>query len=147
MGEISYFNTTGTSITIAAQSDGSTNMVLVNPATALSTGVYEFDNGGGDTGRLRYTGATTKMFHTAATISFSPESANDEFVIGIAKNGTVVTSSKVISKSRGIGETSGTALHVMLELAANDYIELYVGNMNSTGDFTIKSISMFAMGM
>jgi hypothetical protein len=147
MGEINYFNTTGTAITISAQSDGSTNMVLVNPTTALSSGEYEFDNGGGNTGRLRYTGTTTKMFHIACTISFSPDNANDEFVVGVAKNGTVISTSKIISKARGIGETSTTALHVMAEMATNDYLELYVGNISGTGNFTIKTLTMFAMGL
>jgi len=147
MGETNYFNTTGTAITISAQSDGSTNMVLVNPTTALSSGEYEFDNGGGNTGRLRYTGTTTKMFHIACTISFSPDNANDEFVVGVAKNGTVISTSKIISKARGIGETSTTALHVMAEMATNDYLELYVGNISGTGNFTIKTLTMFAMGL
>jgi len=147
MGEINYFDTTGTAITISTQSDGSSNMVLVNPTTALSSGEYEFDNGGGNTGRLRYIGETTKMFHIACTISFSPATANDEFVIGIAKNGTVISQSKVINMARGIGETSSTALHIMAELATDDYLELYVGNLSTTGNFTIKTIAMFAMGL
>lgn len=147
MGEISYFSTTGTAITIAAQSDGSTNMVKVNPTTALSADAYEFDNGGANDGRLRYTGSTTKMFHVACTISVAPAAANDVFVLGIAKNGTVGAGNKILQQIAGISAIQSTALHYMVELATNDYIELYVGNTSDADDFTINTLNLFAMGM
>ncbi len=143
MGEISYFNTTGTLITIGGTSDGSSNMQVVNPATALSSGVHEFDNGGGNTGRLRYTGTTTRMFHVAVTLSGTPQTGNDVFVFGVAKGGTVIAASKVL------GSTSGTqlsALHAMVELASNEYLELFVGNTSATRNFTVKSLNIFALG-
>lgn len=147
MGEISYFNTTGTTVTISAQSDGSTNMVKVAPTTAISASAYEFDNGGANNGRLRYTGTTTKQFHVACSISFKPATANDIFVIGIAKNGTVIAASKVLQQISGIAQIVSTALHVMAELATNDYLELFVGNVSDTDDFTITTLNMFAMGL
>lgn len=147
MGEISYFDTTGTTITISGTSDGSTNMVVVNPTTALSSGVYEFDNGGSNNGRLRYTGTTTKMFHVACTVSIASSGVNDVFVMGIAKGGTVIATSKVMNKITAAGDTQSTALHVMAELATNEYIELYVGNMTDTDNLVIKTLNLFAVGM
>ena len=44
-------------------------------------------------------------------------------------------------------DTQSTALHCMMELATNDYIELFVGNMNDADDFVIKTLNIFAMGM
>jgi hypothetical protein len=146
MGEISYFDTTGTTISIASTSDGSTNMVVVNPTTALSTS-YEFDNGGSNNGRLRYTGTTTKMFHIACTISIASTAANDLFVFGVAKNGSVVAASKVLMKVIGAADTQSTALHLMVEMATNDYLELYVGNTTDTDDLVVKTLNLFAMGM
>lgn len=147
MGEISYFDLTGTSVAIATVSDGSTNMVVVNPTTALSAGAYEFDNGGSNNGRLRYTGAITKMFHVACTISIAPASANDVFVLGVAKGGTVIASSKILQKVAVAGDTQSTALHVMAELATNEYLELYVGNTTDADDLVIKTLNLFALGM
>lgn len=147
MGEISYFSTTGTAVAIAAQSDGSTNMVVVAPTTALSSGVYEFDNGGSNNGRLRYTGADTKMFHTAITMSLSPAGANDTFVVGLAKGGTVVAASKILQKVVTAGDTQAFAFHCMVELATNNYIEVYVGNTTDADDVTVKTLNLFAMGM
>jgi hypothetical protein len=147
MGEVAYFDLTGTAVTIAAQSDGSTNMVVAAPTTALSAGAYEFDNGGSNNGRLRYTGAVTKMFHVACTISISPASVTDLFVLGVAKGGTVIAASKVLQKITTGGDIQSTAMHVMAELATNEYLELYVGNTTDTDDLTIHTLNLFAVGM
>ncbi|MFZ3011832.1 MAG: hypothetical protein WA060_02450 [Minisyncoccia bacterium] len=147
MGELSYFSTTGTAVPIAASSNGSTNMVLVAPTTALSMGEFEFDNGGANNGRLRYTGATTKMFHTAITMSIAPDGANDTFVVGLAKNGTVISSSKVLQKITNASDTQAFAFHLMVELATNDYIEVYIGNTSDADDLILKTLNIFAVGM
>lgn len=147
MGEVAYFDTTGTTITISGTSDGSTNMVVVNPTTALSSGQYEFDNGGSNNGRLRYTGSTTRHFHVACTISIASAAANDVFVFGVAKNGAVISASKVLMKVQGSGDTVSTALHVMTDLATNDYLELYVGNTTDTDNLVVKTLNLFALGM
>jgi hypothetical protein len=146
MGEISYFSTTGTAIAIATVSDGSTNMVKVDPITSLNNEM-EFDNGGADNGRLRYTGVNTKTFHVASTISFAPDTANDTFVVGIAKNGTVVAGSKILNQVTTASGIRSTAMHSMISLATNDYIEVYVGNITDADDFVIHTLTMFAMGM
>jgi len=144
MGELSYFNTTGTAIAIATVSDGSTNMVLCNPTCTLENHRL-FDMPAN--GRLRYIGGHCKMFHVASTISFAAEEANDVFVIGLAKNGTVLPTSKCLTKILNANDTASTALHVMVELCKDDYLELYVGNITDAGDFTLKTFNVFAMGM
>lgn len=147
MGEISYFDMTGTSVTIVTQSDGSTNMVKAAPTTALTSGGMEFDNGGANDGRLRYTGTTTRMFHVACTITISPAGANDTFVFGVAKGGTVLATSKVLLQAINASQPRSTAMHVMVEMATNDYLELYVGNTTDADDCTVHSLNLFAMGM
>ena len=146
MGEISYFNMTGTAVVIVAQSDGSTNMVKAAPTTTLDND-KEFDNGGADDGRLRYIGATTRSFHVACTISVAPASANDTFVFGVAKNGTVLAASKVLIQATTAAGIRSTAMHAMVSLATNDYLELFVGNTTDTDDCTVHSLNIFAMGM
>jgi hypothetical protein len=143
MGEVAYFNTTGTSVTIGSQSNGATNMVVVAPTSTL-TNDMEFDNGGADTGRMRYTGATTKVFHVAVTLSGTPTQPNDVFVFGIAKNGTVDPDCRVLGSASG---TQFSALHCMVTLATNQYLEAYVGNTSAGRNITIKSLNLFAMGM
>ena len=148
MGEISFFNGTPKVITVSTTSNGATNMVLCNPVTVLTTDMMGmgFDNGGTN-GRLRYTGATTRVFHVACTISVGPVVNNDQFVFGIARNGTVLSTSKVIQKTNNSGEIMSTALHVMVTLAQNEYLELYVGNMTAGRNVEIYSLNFFALGM
>jgi len=143
MAEVAYFNTTGTAVTISAQSDGSTNMVVIAPATTLSNDL-SFDNGGADNGRLRYTGATTRTFHVAVTFSGTPATPNDVFVAGIAKGGVIDADCKVLGSSAG---TQFSALHCMVSLATNEYLELYIGNITASRNIIIKSLNIFAMGM
>ena len=148
MGEISFFNGTPKIITISSTSNGATNMVLCNPVTVLTTDMMGmgFDTGSAN-GRLRYTGATTRVFHVACTISVGPVTNNDQFVFGIARNGTVIPPSKVIQKTNNSGEVMSTALHVMVTLAQNEYLELYVGNMTAGRNVEIYSLNFFALGM
>jgi hypothetical protein len=144
MGEASYFDTTGTLVTIAAQSNGTTNMVVVAPTTTFIE-CQDFDNGGSDAGRIRYTGNETLHFHCACTWSCLAATGNDVFVLGVAKNGTVVASSKIIN-TLAANAVQGNAIHVIVELAKNDYLELYIGNLTAGRNATIRSLNLFAMG-
>lgn len=146
MGEISYFSLTGTTVDVTAVSDGATNFVKCAVTSTFDAGGYEFDNGGSDTGRLRYTGATTKMFHCASTLSFGG-GASSTLVLAVAKNGSAVLESRAIMKMASGGDARSTALHQMVELDTNDYIELWVGNLTNTTDPTIYTMNLFAMGM
>ena len=146
MGEISYFSTTGTSETISAQSDGSTNTVKLN-ATSTLVNVNEFDNGGADDSSLRFIGDTTRDYHLAMTVSLTPATNNDDFMICIAVNDSCIDASKVIMKLGTTADTQSTALHVTTTLETNDVISVRVGNLDGTGDVTLKSLNLFAMGM
>lgn len=145
MGEVSYFNTTGTAIAISGTSDGSTNMVVVNPTTTLSSDTHGFDSP--SAGRLRYIGTKVRCFHIACSISFAAAGAADTFVFGIAKNGTVMSSCKILTRNINASDTRSTALHCYTEMNPNDYLELYVGNTTDADDVTIKTVNLFAMGM
>lgn len=145
-GSLSYFSLTGTAITISAASDGSTNMVKVDvPSTVapISTG---FDNGGASNGRLRYTGSTTKTFLVTACVS-SSEASSDILVIGIAKNGMVESSSRVLEAAKTSGTVSATTLTAIISLAQNDYLELFIGNTTDTSPPKIQAVSISAVAV
>jgi N-acetylneuraminic acid mutarotase len=146
-GEISYFSTTGTSITISGTSNGLTNMVPVAVSTSLTSPATGFDNGGSNNGRLRYTGATTRMCHIAAELSASPATTGDSFVFAIAKNGTVVQPSRVLQKLGTTSDNQSVSIHAYTELVTNDYVELYVGNMTASRNIDIKTAQIFCTAM
>jgi hypothetical protein len=147
MGEISYFDLTGQTINITSSTtDGNSNMFLCNPASTFSTDSCGFSNGGANTGRLKYTGTTTRSFHIACTISVAPTSSGT-FIFELKKSGTTyLLNSRVIQKLPS-SDTQSTAMHVFVTLAPNDYLELWVGNTTGTGDIKIKSLNLFALGM
>lgn len=153
MGEISYFSTTGTTVNISGLSDGSTNMIVCAPSPASSISLVtmpmnEFSKSDSYPGRLTYDGKTTRTFHIACTISVTPSYENDLYVFGVAKGGTVVTSSKIIQRMSSTSDTQSTAMHVVIVLAKGEYLELKVGNLSSSGkDVKIKSLNLFALGM
>lgn len=145
MGEVSYFSTTGTSISISATSDGSNNMIVCNPTTNFVLPSSDFSSN--NSGRLTYTGKTIRTFHIACTISASPATSSDQFVFAVAKNGTINTSSKIIQKMGTTADAQSTAIHIAITMSANDYLELYVGNLTAGRNVVLKSINLFALGI
>ncbi len=150
MGEVSFFNVTGTAANVTGLSSGASgndNMVPCIVTTAY-TGMTEFDNGGTNNGTLRYVGRTPRMMHIACTISVAPANSGDQFVFGVAKNGTLVNASKLLQKMGNTSDIQSTAIHVVISMVYGDYLQLYVGNTTASGrDVTIKSLNLFALGM
>lgn len=146
MGAVDYFNTTGTVITIANQSDGSTNLVRLNPTTTNYTAM-NFDNGGANDGRLRKKGALTKHCHVAITLSGSPVTNNDSFVAGVAKNGTALSTCKVQQRFGSSTDTQVMTYHCNLDMAVNDTLDPVIGNLTGGRNLTLKSLNVFAMCM
>lgn len=153
LGEISYFSAdvpgrVGTNITFTNNSNGSSNMVLCQPITAF-VGRGDFDNGGSDNGRLRYIGKNAKTFHIACTVSgtLSTTGSSRTFVFGIAQNGGVIAASKILNRIATTTDMQSTALHLMVTMNPNDYLELYMGNVSNTSTFELFSFNLFALGM
>lgn len=149
MGEISYFDFAGFTVNVTGLSAGALgndNMVKINPTTGT---IFVNDGlGTGTNSRLTYTGATTRYFHIALSFSYSPVNDNDAFVFAVAKNGDVKDSSKLFTTTGGELNYQSTAMHVLLSLAQNDYIEFWVGNISASGrDIRIKSFNFVAIGM
>lgn len=142
-GALSYFSTTGDAASVVAISDGLTNMVKLDPPTALGGVVSGFDNGGASNGKLRYTGTTTKNFAVTARISLSAANA-DTLVFGLAKNATIDQPSRVLVTPTATGEIVTITLTTFISLAANDYLELFVGNLDATNSPTIHVLAIEA---
>lgn len=142
-GALSYFNATGTALTFAGASDGSTNMVKAAVGSVMSATSLRFDNGGADNGRLRYTGSTTQVFRVTAHVS-EKGATGDDLVFGITKNGSLLTNTRVINKSEAAGGASSVNLEVLVSLALNDYIEVVLGNMTDTTATSVLTLNVNA---
>lgn len=140
MGE-TYMTGNATATTIAS----SGVYYKVSGTTTLSH-AHEFTAGGTDN-RLTYTGTITKTFHVACTLSVKSAGSNDIIYARIAKNGTTIPAGTVQQKLGSIGDVASTAIHVVVELATNDYIELFVMNNSGTSSLTVTDMNMFGMGI
>ncbi len=142
-GSLSYFDMTGVAVTIVTMSDGSTNMVKIPMVTTVTGLTSGFDNGGSNDGRLRYTATTTRIMRVTAKVSFIGAST-DVLVFGIAKNGTVDATSKVLVAMDATGTVDNVTLSAVISLASNDYLEVFVGNTTDTSAPTVKVLSIEA---
>lgn len=149
MGELSYFNQTGLTITLGTvdvfeRVESGTGINFLNDmfdTNQINGDIIDFD------ASLTYRGATTRLFHIALSFSFSPGTNNDVYVFGVAKNGVVENKSKVIIKGSSTTDNQSSAMHVALWLSTDDYLEFYVAMVGDTGTIVMKSFNFFAMGM
>lgn len=148
MGELNYFNyTTGYSVNIPSYCTGATgndNMVKIQPSTGVNFVNDSF--GTGTNTRLTYNGTTGRFFHIALSFSFSPGVNNTTYIFGVAKNGNVQDSSKIINKAGTTADSQSSAMHVLLWLLPGDYIEFYVES-TSSNSINIKTFNFVAIGM
>jgi hypothetical protein len=121
MGEISFAtNASATDITVQG------TYVKVAGTSTLSSGVTSFDMP--ENNRLRYTGATTIMAHVACTFSYTVASgSNQELAFRVYKNGNPLAASEVRDTCSAATGSESTAIHIMVELAQNEYLELWGG--------------------
>ena len=141
MGEVSMSsNTTVTTISAA------NTYYKVAGTTSLCAGSYNFTNGG-VSNRLTYTGTKNKMFHIACTLSASASSNNQTVKAVVYKNGTALTRGITQFKLFGNGDIGSATIHVMIDLALNDYLELRIQNISGANNVTVTEMNMFAMGV
>lgn len=143
-GALAYFNTTGVALTFVGASDGSTNMVKADVPSAMDSVSLRFDNGGSNNGRLRYTGSTTQVFKVTAHIS-EKGASGDDLVFGIAKNGSLISNSRILNKGSNSAGVSTVCLECLVSLALNDYVEAFVGNMTDTTSTSILVLNISAV--
>lgn len=141
MGEVFMEgNSTATAI-------GNTTTYYKAAGTTTLGSTYNMDNAAGISNRLRYTGSKTKMFHVAVTFSAYSAGSNDIMYARVYKNGVPLNNCLVSAKLGGSGDRTSTAIHVMANLAQNDYLELYVRNSSAASNITVTELNFFAMGV
>lgn len=92
---------------------------------------------GNTTGRLTYTGSTTEVVSANVSITFSHAgSGTDNLAVYIAKNGSVLTASKLTRAVTGSARANvGTFFNV--SMATSDYLEVFVSNDSDTSNITV----------
>ena len=100
--------------------------------------------------RLRYTGTPSVncMFMASVSLEINTAIVNKEFAIALHKNGALITGSKMVGFSPATTvnsvniQTMGYAL-----MNTNDYISVFVTNMDSTDNLTIRNAQIMGMSL
>ena len=91
-------------------------------------------------GQLRYTGKGSRHFHAGASLSFTGGGQPVRFKLRKSGAGEIHGS---LVEGRAPGQSvESTAVHVMVELAENDYLELVA---SGSGNLTVLHYNLFAM--
>lgn len=152
----SMYISTAASTTISGQATNSpaniTNMVDVATAATwtLGTGVTanEFDMN--TDGQLRYTGTPTINVYFSGFVAIEIDTAvvDKEVCMAITKNGAVITGAK------NLGFTPATTVNSVpisvsgiVSMATNDYLGMFIGNIDSTDDITARMGQITAFGL
>lgn len=90
--------------------------------------------------RLRYTGTKTRFFEAICTFSLFG-GKNDVYAFYIYKNGVRVPSIYVENKIANNGDIGAATIMGTVELASNDYVEVWVENKSASADCTINAMN------
>lgn len=131
-----YTLTTGVTTTVSG-----TPIKLLG--TTTSNELFRFSRGGVDN-RLVYLGTKKRFFSLGAAISFQTTAANTTFVFYIAKNNTIISKSKVYVRSNSTTDVLAIPIQTVVEMSTNDFIEIYAGRENGTGDVKITTVNLTA---
>lgn len=100
-------------------------------------------------GQLRYTHTEPRMVHIAASLSMVSNSNNQVIHVAVAKNGTVLTPSRLERKIGTGTDVGSTALHAFTSVVTNDYltIQMYDEDWTAAQTVTLQRANLFAMDM
>ena len=91
--------------------------------------------------RATYNGALTKFFKVSASLSLTSGN-NRQLSIYIAKNGAVINDSIVNATASGNGRSENVVSHTLVELTADDYVEIFVANETDTQNITVTDLNV-----
>jgi hypothetical protein len=97
--------------------------------------------------RLTYTGTTTRKFLITAAISFHGTNSND-YKFAFYENGTTqLTSSVASTTGTGAGNLSHVSCRTIVDLATNDFIEVFVTNAEATNNASVDFMNVVAVAV
>ena len=96
--------------------------------------------------RLTYTGAADVYAEISASISMTCASNSKIVGMKIAKNGTVIDSTEIHRKISTGADIGAAYVQGDVQLATNDYIELFISNETDTANATIDFCNLRVKG-
>lgn len=91
--------------------------------------------------RLTYTGALTSNFEISTVCTFVCSSSNETVGLYVAKNGVVLSDSEMYTRSDSRNRAEGISIQTITELTENDYIEIWIENVDNATDITVEFLN------
>ena len=126
-------------VTMQGNATATTIATQGTPVKVAGTWVVQTESNftGNTTGRLTYNGSTTEVVSASVSITFSHAAGGtDDLAVYIAKNGSVITASKLTRAVTGSARGNvGTFFNV--SMATSDYLEVFVANDSDINNITV----------
>jgi hypothetical protein len=126
-------------VTMQGNATATTIATQGTPVKVAGTWVVQTESNftGNTTGRLTYNGSTTEVVAASVSITFSHAAGgSDDLAVYIAKNGSVITGSKLTRAVTGSARGNvGTFFNVSMD--TSDYLEVFVANDSDINDITV----------
>lgn len=110
----------------------------IEGTTTSSSVTQKFTN---TNNRATYTGALNRFFKVTANLSLSSGN-NNQIGAYIAKNGVILPESEIYGTTNSGGRSENITIQTLVELTANDYIEIFVENETSTSNITVTDLNV-----
>jgi hypothetical protein len=111
-------------------------------ASGITTGLNLLRTDTAGDNRLIYTGTKTRFFTYTASLSVTASSNGKRFVFYVAKNGVILPESAQSRKIANGADRGSMTLSGVTQLQTNDFIEVWVENINDGTDITMESMNL-----
>ena len=143
-GDINLSALVGSGVTTTFTATGTTGRKKI-VGTTTSNNLFRFTRDGDNI--ITYRGNKTRYFQVAASVSYQT-TADATMIFYIAKNGTVLTETKVYGRaSSGLLTTAGiVALPIIgsVQMKTGDYIEIWAERYDGSGNLSTVSLNLTA---
>lgn len=122
-----------------------TNVISVNTplkidgATTASSINQKFSH---SSNRATYVGGLLRDFKVSAVASVTAAASNLQIGFYVAKNGTVIPESEMYVTTNAASRAESVAIHTLVSLTTNDYIEIWVENDTNSTDVTVTYLNV-----
>ncbi|WP_426484888.1 hypothetical protein [Flavobacterium sp. 2] len=144
-GDINLDAAVGTGATTTFSGTSTASRTKLN-GTTTSNSLFRFTKDGNN--RITYRGNKTRYFQITASMSYQGSGADITLILYFAKNGVVLTDTKVYGRpSTGFLATAGIlALPIVgtVQLKKDDYIEVWAERYDGSGNISTISLNLTA---
>ena len=112
--------------------------------TAFKTGIAspDFDDDGGVSNRLRHTGTVARDFQVKICLSVTSAGSNQDMTLYLAKNGAIDSETQIFRKIGAGSDQGAVGVCPPVNLAENDFVELWIENTTSSTNITVTAMNM-----